>query len=129
MALLDAKFVALAKKLLDKFGMSAQVIIRDEGSSFDEATGTRQSWSDKTYSVKAVPPSIAKDLIRDGSNETNAVTFITPLDIASTDLCVGDADIKNCDTFITSDGIKFKVLNNTKIYSGDEVALIRLDLE
>ena len=129
MALLDAKFVALAKKLLDKFGMSAQVIIRDEGVSFNESTGTRQSWSDNTYQVKAVPPSIAKDLIRDGSNETSAVTFITPLDIASTDSCIDNADIKNCDTFITSDGTKYKVLNNTRIYSGDQVALIRLDLE
>ena len=129
MALLDAKFVPLAKKLLYKYGMTATLKIRDQQSSFNEATGTRESWSDETYTVKAVPPSIAKDLIRDGSNETDAVTYITPLDIEGNNLC-SDADLlKNCDSFTTSDGKAFKVLNNTMIYSGDLVALIKLDLE
>ena len=81
MALLDSKFVPLAKKLLDKYGMTASVIIRDSSASFNEATGTRETWSDDTYSVKAVPPSIAKDLIRDGSNETSAVTFLSLIHI------------------------------------------------
>ena len=129
MALLDAKFVPLAKKLLDKYGMTASIVIRDSSASFNEATGTRETWSDETFSVKAVPPSIAKDLIRDGSNETEAVTYISPLDIEGANICFASEPLKNCDSFTTSDGKSFKVLNNTLIYSGDLVALIRLDLE
>ncbi len=77
MALLDAKFIALGKKLLHKYGMTASLKIRDCEASFDEATGTRQSWADETFTVKAIPPTIAKDLIRDGSNETDSVTYLS----------------------------------------------------
>ena len=129
MALLDAKFIALGKKLLDKYGMTASITLRDSSAAFNPATGTREDWSDDTFSVKAVPPGIAKDLIRDGSNETSAVTFISPLDIAGTNLCVTSESLKNCDSFTTYDGKDFKVLNHTFIYSGDQIALIRLDLE
>ena len=129
MALLDAKFIALGKKLLYKYGMTASLKIRDCEASFDEATGTRQSWADETFTVKAIPPTIAKDLIRDGSNETDSVTYISPLDIEGNDLCVDPKVLKNCDTFTTSDSKDFKVLNHALIYSGDKVALIRLDLE
>jgi hypothetical protein len=129
MALLDAKFVPLAKKLLYKYGMTASLKIRDEQASFNESTGTRESWSDETFTVKAVPPTIAKDLIRDGSNETDAVTYITPLDIEGNNICDNSQTLKNCDSFTTSDGKSFKVLNHSLIYSGDLVALIRLDLE
>ena len=109
--------------------MTATLTIRDCQASFNEATGTRETWSDETFTVKAVPPSIAKDLIRDGSNETESATYITPLDIEGNNLCANPQTLKNCDSFTTSDGKKFKVLNNTLIYSGDLVALIRLDLE
>jgi hypothetical protein len=129
MALLDAKFVPLAKKLLDKYGMTASLRIRNSSSTFNEATGTRSSASDETFTVKAVPPSVAKDLIRDGSNETSAVTFISPLDIEGNSLCTDGDPVKNCDTFIASDGKNYKIANKTSIYSGDLVALIRLDLE
>ena len=42
--------------------MTATLKIRDQQSSFNEATGTRESWSDEIYTVKAVPPSIAKNV-------------------------------------------------------------------
>ena len=129
MALLDAKFVPLAKRLLDKYGMTASLRVRDSSISFDEQTGTRSKSADTTFSVKAVPPSVSKDLIRDGSNETSAVTFISPIDIEGNDLCSGNEPVKNCDTFIASDGKPYKIAKKTSIYSGDLVALIRLDLE
>jgi len=127
MALLDAKFVALGLSLLTKYGMSAKVIIRNEGSSFDPYTNMREDAGDYELQVFAVPPSIVKNLIRDGSDETTMSTYLSPVQLVDDNK--DTVELINCDSFITSDGEKFKIVERVKIYSGDEVALIRLDLE
>lgn len=128
MAKLDAKFVPLALRLLTKYGATAQIRLRDTAFSFDARTGTRTKAGDKTLTVYAVPPSMANELIRDGSNQTNAVTFVSPLELENGS-CGQSVELKNCDTFIMPNEKEQKIIDYTKIYSGDKVALIRLDLE
>ena len=129
MAKLDAKFVPLALKLLTKYGTTAQIRMRDTGYSFSASTGTRERAGDETVTVFAVPPSIAKNLIRDGSNEGSVATFVSPLELVQAGLCVQQITVKNCDTFIMPNEKEQKIVDIVKIYSGDEIALIRLDLE
>ena len=128
-ALLDAKFVPLALKLLTKYGATAQIRMRNTNYSFSASTGTRESAADETVTVYAVPPSMGKDLIRDGSNEGSAVTYVSPLELVQAGVDVQQITVKNCDTFIMPNEKDQKIIKIVKIYSGDEIALIRLDLE
>lgn len=122
MALLDAKFVALAIRLLNKFGASVTISMKDGGSSFDVATGLRDTGSDTSFPAKIVPPQIAREMVRDGHAESEIITFISPNDFAG-------KDMKMADKITMPNGHIYSIVEKIEIYSGDEVALIRMELE
>ena len=122
MAALDAKFVALAIDLLDRLGVTVTITTKDGGSAFDPATGTRSTGSDTALTATIVPPSIERSLVRDGHGESNIVTYVSPSDLLGN-------DIKFCDKITMPNSKIYSIIERTEIYSGDEIALIRLELE
>ena len=122
MALLDDKFTALAIRLLNKYGATVTISMKDGGSSFSVSTGMRDTRADSSFSAKIVPPQIAREMVRDGHAESEIISFISPNDFVG-------KDIKMADKITMPNGYIYSIVEKKEIYSGDEVAVIRLELE
>ena len=120
MSRLDAKFVALAIKLLNKYGTDASIVLKATGQ-FDPTTGTRATGSDSApITKKIVPPSLSLMPNSDIRAKDSLQTYLTPADLPT--------DLKTFDTLIFN-GVTYSITEATRIYSGDSVPLIRILLD
>ena len=119
MSRLDAKFTALATKLLNKYGADGTITLKASGK-FNPVTGTRDATSDSSIVKKIVPPSINLMPTSDIRAKDSLQTFVTPVDLPT--------DLKTFDK-LTFKGVSYNIIEATRIYSGEQVPIIRILLD
>jgi hypothetical protein len=113
---LDVKFLALAKRMIDKYGKAVTfypLTVDSDGSAYDVNTGTTTA-ADGTAVVTKGVFSISKDTTREGVRLGSRLLYVPAQDFETTPK-TGDK--------VTFDSADLRVVDIDIYYSGEQAAL------